>query len=69
MEKPVSPRREYLNNLSSIILNAAISVHREMGPGLLEGVYAVYVQGITKQKSDCVINGSRVSQVQGCVTQ
>jgi len=39
MEKPVSPSREYLNNLSSIILNASISVHREMGPGLLEGVY------------------------------
>ncbi len=39
MEKPFSPSREYLNNLSFIILNAAISVHREMGPGLLEGVY------------------------------
>jgi GxxExxY protein len=39
MEKPVTPSREYLNNLSSIILNAAINVHREMGPGLLEGVY------------------------------
>ena len=28
-----------LNRLSSIILNAAITVHKEMGPGLLEAVY------------------------------
>lgn len=28
-----------LNRLSSIILNAAITVHKEMGPGLLETVY------------------------------
>jgi GxxExxY protein len=30
---------EHLNGLSSIILKSAISVHKEMGPGLLEGVY------------------------------
>jgi GxxExxY protein len=35
MEKPV----EYLNELSNDILTAAIAVHREMGPGLLESVY------------------------------
>ena len=28
-----------LNQISSIILDAAIAVHREMGPGLLESVY------------------------------
>ena len=28
-----------LNKLSSVILDSAISVHREMGPGLLESVY------------------------------
>lgn len=28
-----------LNHLSSIILDAAITVHKEMGPGLLEAVY------------------------------
>jgi GxxExxY protein len=28
-----------LNHLSTIILDAAITVHKEMGPGLLEGVY------------------------------
>ena len=31
--------REELNRLSSLILDSAITVHREMGPGLLESVY------------------------------
>lgn len=31
--------RKLLNDLSSTILDAAITVHREMGPGLLESVY------------------------------
>jgi GxxExxY protein len=30
---------EPLNQLTSLILDAAISVHKEMGPGLLETVY------------------------------
>jgi hypothetical protein len=29
----------YLNELSNVILKSAISVHKEMGPGLLESVY------------------------------
>lgn len=28
-----------LNELSSVILKSSIAVHKEMGPGLLEGVY------------------------------
>ncbi len=31
--------REQLNELSGIIIDAAIEVHREFGPGLLERVY------------------------------
>lgn len=31
--------REQLNELSRLILDACIAVHREMAPGLLEGVY------------------------------
>lgn len=38
METKVLDRRA-LNELSSVILSAAITVHREMGPGLLESVY------------------------------
>lgn len=29
----------WLNHLSSVILGSAITVHKEIGPGLLEGVY------------------------------
>jgi GxxExxY protein len=31
--------KEELNEISGIILDACISVHKEMGPGLLESVY------------------------------
>ena len=39
MQNDIIAKREQLNSLSSIILNASISVHKEMGPGLLESVY------------------------------
>lgn len=39
MKNSSSSSSDYLNRLSSIIFNAALSVHREMGPGLLETVY------------------------------
>jgi GxxExxY protein len=38
MERPLATKED-LNRLSSIILDAAITVHKEMGPGLLEAVY------------------------------
>ena len=31
--------RDEYNRLSKIILDACITVHKEMGPGLLESVY------------------------------
>lgn len=33
--------KEELNKISKIILDACISVHKEMGPGLLESVYVI----------------------------
>ena len=39
MQSQIEAKREELNKLSYIILGAAIAVHREMGPGLLESVY------------------------------
>ena len=45
--------RKNLDNLSSIILDAAITVHKEMGPGLLESVY-----------QHCMIKELRNRQVQ-----
>ncbi len=33
--------KEYINKLSGIILDSAIEVHRNLGPGLLESVYEV----------------------------
>lgn len=37
--KTIRPEVETLNRWSAIILDAAISVHKELGPGLLESVY------------------------------
>lgn len=39
MLEPLNNQAAWLNHLSSIILSAAVSVHKEMGPGLLETVY------------------------------
>jgi len=34
-------QNDQLNKLSAVILDSAISVHKELGPGLLESVYEV----------------------------
>jgi GxxExxY protein len=39
MNETKSAYQERLNFLSGMILDAAIAVHKEMGPGLLESVY------------------------------
>jgi len=33
--------REELNRIGSVILDASINVHRELGPGLLESAYEI----------------------------
>ena len=39
MTQFVTPSSQELNSIASKILNCAFTVHREMGPGLLESVY------------------------------
>ncbi len=36
--------KDYLNKLSSEVIGAAIEVHRDLGPGLLETTYEVSLQ-------------------------
>ena len=39
MEDRCASNHLWLNHLSSVILGSAITVHKEIGPGLLEGIY------------------------------
>ena len=39
MQTEKEAKRIYLNNLSSKVVDAAVRVHKEMGPGLLESIY------------------------------
>ena len=49
-----------LNQLSSIIIGSAIEVHKEFGPGLLEGVYEKCLIHLLRQKRLNVISQQKV---------
>ena len=51
------------NEIGTRVLEAAIAVHRELGPGLLETVYEVVRTGITR----CV-NGLEEHPLRPCAT-
>ena len=42
------------NEISKIILDAAIAVHKELGPGLLESVYEIVLAYELQQRGLCV---------------
>jgi GxxExxY protein len=52
--------QNYINQLTYEILGAAIEVHRELGPGLLESVYEKCLVHLLKQKQWKVVSQMRV---------
>lgn len=47
---PANSRSDYLNELSKVILDSCYTVHKEMGPGLLESVYHNCLAAELKQR-------------------
>ena len=42
--------KDDLDRISGVVVNAAINVHRKLGPGLLERVYETILAGILKRE-------------------
>ena len=60
MNETKSQNQERLNFLSGMILDAAIAVHKEMGPGLLESVYQAC---LLKELSDRGLQVQAMAQI------
>jgi len=52
--------QDYLNNLTSTIIGVAIEVHKELGPGLLEGIYERCMIYLLKEKGLSVTSQQKV---------
>jgi GxxExxY protein len=52
--------QKYLNELTRAIIGAAIEVHKELGPGLLESIYEKCLAHLLKGKGFYVITHQRV---------
>jgi GxxExxY protein len=52
--------QKYLNELTRDIIGAAIEVHKELGPGLLESIYEKCLAHLLKGKGFYVITHQRV---------
>ena len=52
--------QNYLNELTHTIIGAAIEVHKELGPGLLESVYEKCMTHILKEKGLQLITQQKV---------
>ncbi|MCX6243302.1 MAG: GxxExxY protein [Bacteroidetes bacterium] len=52
--------QKYLNELTRTIIGAAIEVHKELGPGLLESVYEKCLTHLLKEQGLFVISQQKV---------
>ena len=52
--------QHYLNRITQSIIGAAIEVHKELGPGLLENIYEKCICHILKEKGYEVISQQKV---------
>jgi GxxExxY protein len=55
--------QKYLNELTHTIIGAAIEVHKELGPGLLESIYEKCLAHLLKEKGLQLIMQQRVPLV------
>jgi GxxExxY protein len=52
--------QKYLNELTHTIIGAAIEVHKELGPGLLESIYEKCLTHVLKEKGLQLISQQKV---------
>jgi GxxExxY protein len=52
--------QKYLNDLTYTIIGAAIEVHKELGPGLLESIYEKCLAHLLKEKGLQIITQQKV---------
>ncbi len=52
--------QKYLNELTHTIIGAAIEVHKELGPGLLESIYEKCLSHILKEKGLQLVTQQKV---------
>ena len=52
--------QKFLNELTYIIIGAAIEVHKELGPGLLESIYEKCLAHLLKEKGLQIITQQKV---------
>jgi len=52
--------QKYLNELTRTIIGAAIEIHKELGPGLLESVYEKCLRYLLEQKGLKIVSQQKV---------
>ncbi len=55
--------QKYINELTYAIIGAAIEVHKELGPGLLESIYERCLAHLLKEKGLNVVSQQRIPLV------